>query len=136
MNLTTLDIKNHIFYNFNVNNLHELTNSGSFKSSINGMGKLDFRYRKTWEMLYRRFIGVLPYEQNQEGYGCINGINIFDYFHPWQVFELDPKTATNLDIRGAYRRLCKIYHPDNRETGDARIFSRINQMYRSVTATI
>ncbi len=42
--------------------------------------------------------------------------------HSELVFELDPKTASKEDIKNAYYRLSKIYHPDNQETGDAEVF--------------
>ncbi len=132
--LTIKKLKEKVYIKFNVKNTSELKKSGLFKLSIDGMDKLDFRYKKTWELLYRKFVGVLPSEENQNGYGCINGINIFDYFDPWTVFELNPDTATDQDIKTAYYRLSKIYHPDVIETGDSKIFNRINQMYRTITA--
>ena len=90
--------------------------------------------KEGWEKLYRKFIGILPGEENQQGYGCINGINIFNYFKPWQVFDLDPQNATNKDIKNAYHRLSKIYHPDVPETGDAAIFDCLTIMYKSISA--
>jgi DnaJ-class molecular chaperone len=77
---------------------------------------------------------VLPHEAEEEGYGCINGIDIFKYFQPWQVFDLDPKTATKEDIKQAYYKLSKIYHPDVSGSGDDKIFERINTMYKSLVA--
>jgi len=64
------------------------------------MDELDLSLKATWEKLYRKFVGVLPGEENQQGYGCINGVNIFDYFNPWQAFGLDPEAATAEDIKG------------------------------------
>jgi hypothetical protein len=130
------NLKQAVYKRFNVNNTKELKNSGAFKMATDGMEKLDFRREATWEMLYRKFIDILPGEENQQGYGCINGINIFNYFKPWQVFGLDPKTATKEEIKAAYYRLSKIYHPDNPETGDRAIFERIEIMYKSITARI
>ncbi len=128
-------LKEAIYREFNTKNTAELINSGRFKLSVDGMGMMDLRRKKDWEKLYRKFIGILPAERNQEGYGCINGIHIFNYYDPWGVFGLDPSTATTEDIKKAYRQLSRIYHPDNKETGDANIFNRINQMYRGLTAT-
>ncbi len=129
-------LKQAVYKRFDVKNTKSLKNSGAFKMATDGMEKLDFRHKTTWEMLYRKFIGILPGEENQEGYGCINGINVFNYFKPWQVFGLDAKTATKEEIKAAYYRLCKIYHPDNQETGDRAIFERIEIMYKSITARI
>ncbi len=126
------ELKQGVYRRFNVENTDELKNSGRFKMATDGMGKFDFRLKSTWEMLYRRFVGVLPNERHQQGYGCINGVNVFDYFKPWQVFGLDPKASTKEDIKAAYRRLSKIYHPDNPNTGDREIFERIGLMYRSI----
>ena len=104
--------------------------------ATDGMSKLNFAEKKTWEMLYRKWIDILPDETNEEGYGCINGIDIFKYFRPWQVFNLDSKTATQDDIKTAFRQLSKIYHPDNQETGDRKIFERLTQMSNSLIPAI
>ncbi|WP_370539382.1 MULTISPECIES: DnaJ domain-containing protein [Nostocales] len=61
---------------------------------------------------------------------------MFNYFKPWQVFGLDPKTATKEEIKSAYYRLSKIYHPDNPETGDRGIFERVEIMYKSIITGI
>ncbi|MFM7578942.1 MAG: J domain-containing protein, partial [Microcystaceae cyanobacterium] len=117
--LTLPQIKSAIYQYFNVKNTTELKKSGSFRMATDGMIDLNLGLKGGWEILYRKFVGVLPGEEHQEGYGCINGINIFNYFRPWQVFGLDPQTASLQDIKSAYYRLSKIYHPDNQETGDA-----------------
>lgn len=132
--LKTGELKQAVYQRFNVKDTLELKKSGRFKMATNGMEKLDFRLKRSWEMLYRKFVGVLPHEENQQGYGCINGINVFLYFKPWQVFELDPKIATKNDVRASYYRLSKIYHPDNSETGDREIFEEIEAMYKSIIA--
>jgi hypothetical protein len=127
-------LKQAVYNRFGVNDTSKLKQSGAFKMATDGIGKLDFRLKQTWELLYRKFVGILPYEKNQNGYGCINGINVFEYFKPWQVFELDPKTSTKDDVKASYYRLSKIYHPDNLETGDREIFEQIEAMYESIIA--
>ncbi len=128
------ELKQAIYHRFNVQNTQELRKSGAFRMATDGMDKLDLRLKSTWQMLYRKFIGILPEEKNQQGYGCINGIDIFNYFKPWQVFGLDPKTATKDNLKQAYYQLSKIYHPDNAATGDRTIFERIDLMYKSISA--
>lgn len=130
------ELKSAIYRRFKVKNTKELKQSGAFKMATEGIKIPDFRLKSTWEMLYRRFIDILPHELDQQGYGCINGVNVFNYFKPWQVFDLDPKTATKQDIKNAYYRLSKIYHPDNPETGDRMIFERIDLMYKSLSFEI
>lgn len=71
-------------------------------------------------------------QEGEEGYGCINGINIFKYDLPWRVFGLDPDRATDEDIKAAFYRLSKIYHPDS-PTGDDKIFQRLTLFYKSLT---
>ncbi|PSB01411.1 J domain-containing protein [Merismopedia glauca] len=132
--LTLAQIKTAIYQNFSVKNTTELKKSGAFKMATDGMDTLNLSVKDGWEKLYRKFIGIIPGEENQQGYGCINGINIFNYFKPWQVFDLNPQAATTEDIKSAYHRLSKIYHPDVHETGDAAIFERLNIMYKSISA--
>lgn len=132
--LNVNDLKQAIYQRFNVKNTSELSRTGAFRMATEGMDKLDFRARSSWEVLYRKFVGVLPEEKDQQGYGCINGINVFQYFKPWQVFGLNPKTANKEDIRTAYYNLAKVYHPDNLETGDRAIFEKIEVMYKSIIA--
>ena len=39
------------------------------------------------------------------------------------------KTATQDEIKSAYRKLAKMYHPDNKETGDAEKFKEATEAY-------
>jgi len=132
--LTLTQLKEAVYIHFGVSNTTELKRSGTFRMATDGMDDLNFSVKETWERLYRKFIGILPNEKNQQGYGCINGINIFDYFKPWQVFDLDSQAATPEDVKKAYRSLSKTYHPDVPGTGDAKIFDRLNTMYLSISA--
>lgn len=130
--LSLKELKQALYQKFEVTNTAELRKDGCFQGLTHGLGKFDFRFKATWKTLYRELVGILPDEYNQQGYGCINGINIFNYFRPWQVFELNSKTATAVEIRHAYHRLAKIYHPDIPQTGDRAIFEEIEVMYRSL----
>ncbi|BAZ39524.1 heat shock protein DnaJ-like protein [Calothrix sp. NIES-4101] len=132
--LTLTQIKAAICKQFSVQNTTELKKSGAFKMATDGMDNLNLSVKEGWEKLYRKFVGILPGEENQQGYGCINGINIFNYFKPWLVFDLEPQLATKQDIKNAYHRLSKTYHPDVPETGDAAIFDYLTIMYKSISA--
>ena len=132
--LPLAQIKSAIYQYFSVKNTTELKKSGAFNMAIDGMSDLNLTVKDGWEKLYRNLIGILPNEENQQGDGCINGINIFDYFKPWRVFGLDAKAASNQDIKNAYYGLSKIYHPDVPSTGDAKIFDRLTTMYKSISA--
>jgi hypothetical protein len=132
--LPLAQIKSAIYEYFSVNNTTELKKSGSFNMAIDGMSDLNLTVKDGWEKLYRNLIGILPNEENQHGDGCINGVNIFNYFKPWQVFNLDSKVATPQDIKNAYYALSKIYHPDVPSTGNAAIFDRLTTMYKSIGA--
>ena len=125
-----------IYDRFSVDNTPSLKKSKRFNMAIDGLGKINLALKSTWESLYRKFIDILPDETEQKGADCINNVNIFQYFRPWQVFGLDGSTATKADIKTAYRKLSKIYHPDTPKTGDARIFDRLHVMYKSILAGV
>lgn len=130
--LKMAEVKKAVFDYFKVKNTKALRQSSEFKLATDGLDGLNLQKKDSWEVLYRQFVGVLPHEQGEEGADCINGINIFKYFRPWQVFGLDSKTATEAEIKSAYRELSKKYHPDNPEMGNPKIFDRINTMYKAI----
>ncbi|MGI8932562.1 MAG: J domain-containing protein [Phormidesmis sp.] len=132
--LSMNQLKTAVLKHFSAKDTAALRKSGSFKMATDGMDKLNLRLKSSWETLYREFVGVLPGEDAEIGNDCINGIDIFKYFRPWKVFGLEPQAASDKDIKLAYRQLSKQYHPDNPETGNARIFDRINTMYQSISA--
>ena len=134
--LTVKELKAAVYQYFNVKDTQELKKSGRYKLATNDLGKLNLGRKEAWELLYRKYVDILPEEKGETGKDCINGINIFKYFRPWDVFGLDPQSATTEEIKGAYRRLSKIYHPDIPETGDARIFDRLTVMYESLTVKV
>lgn len=134
--LTLDQLKQAIYNRFDTVNTVDLKKSKRFNMAIDGLGKINLALKATWEKLYRKFIGILPNETSEKGADCINGINIFDYFKPWQVFNLDPKVATKTDIKKAYRDLSKIYHPDVKLTGNAVVFERLHIMYKSILAGV
>ena len=39
------------------------------------------------------------------------------------------KSATKDEIKSAYRKLAKVYHPDNKQTGDEAKFKEIQEAY-------
>ena len=127
------EIKQAVYQYFDVKNTVELKKSDAFRMAISVWDNLNLSKRDSWEMIYRQFIGILPEEEDETGKNCINGIHIFKYFRPYQVFGLEPKEANKEDIKKAYYQLSKIYHPDNQETGDVQIFDRLTIMYKSIT---
>ncbi|NDJ19151.1 DnaJ domain-containing protein [Myxacorys almedinensis] len=131
--LTLAQLKAAVYEHFHTKDTTALKKSSTFQLATSGMGKLDLSKKDGWEALYRKFIGVLPGEDNETGKGCINGINIFKYDLPWRAFGLNRKTASTEDVKSAYRELSKIYHPDNRETGNADVFNRLTVFYKSLT---
>lgn len=131
--LTLVQLKTAIYQHFGVADTMALKKSGSFQMATNGMEKLELGKKEGWEVLYRKFVGVLPEEENETGYGCLNGINIFKYDLPWRAFGLDSKTASTEEVKSAYRELSKIYHPDIPETGNSEVFNRLTTFYKSLT---
>lgn len=132
--LSTVKIKAKVLAYFQVPDTSALKVSTAYKMAAEKVSGLDLRKKDSWKILYRLFVGVLPEEENCSGYGCINGLDIFKYFRPWQTFGLDPQVASPEDIKRRYRLLSKQYHPDIPETGDSKIFARITVFYKSLIA--
>lgn len=130
--LTLSELKQAIYAYFDVKDTTALKKSSSFKMATDGLGKLNLSNKSGWEVLYRELIGVLPEEEGETGPECINGINIFKYAMPWRVFGLDSKTATDEDVKKAYRDLCMVHHPD--KGGKAEVFDRLTTFYKSLVA--
>lgn len=131
--LTLPQLKAAVYQHFGVADTKALKLSGTFQLATSSIKNLDLSKRPGWETLYRKLIGVLPNELNEQGYGCVNGINIFKYDMPWKAFGLDPQTTTTAEIKAAYYTLSRIYHPDNQETGNAQIFDRLTIFYKGLT---
>jgi DnaJ domain len=131
--LSLTQLKQSIYQHFQVKDTTALKRLGSFQMATSGIDKLDLGKKATWEKLYRKLVGILPNEENEQGSSCINGIDIFKYDLPWRTFGLDPQTATTEDIKSAYRELSKVYHPDIPNTGDASIFDRLTVFYNSLS---
>nr|CAO87651.1 unnamed protein product [Microcystis aeruginosa PCC 7806] len=134
--LTLTQLKQAVYAYFEVSNTTELKKSSMFQMATRAFDNINLSQRESWEVIYRKYIGILPEEDYEQGKDCINGINIFKYFRPYRVFDLDPNTASKEDIKNAYYRLSKIYHPDNQETGNSHIFDRLTVMYKSITTEI
>lgn len=136
--LSKKDLQNALSEKFGVKSVKELAKNKMFALS-NGGKQISAKDLQDVEKLadqYRKNVGIIPNDPvNQPGEkGVVNGINIFKYSMPWKAFDLDPKSATTADIKSAYRKLSRVYHPDNPETGDAEVFDRLNVFYRSLTA--
>lgn len=135
--LKSADIKAAVYDYFGIGDRRTATvlrKNSRFLMETEGMDLPPLSSVDGWKSLYREFVGYLPGEESQTGYGCINGVNIFQYFRPWRVFGLDPASASPQDIKNSYYALSKIYHPDNGESGDAKIFDLIKNMYASISA--
>ncbi len=130
--LTLTQVKAKVLEHFGVPDVKALKKAPAFVMGTNGQ-TVKLTGKEGWESLYRQFIGILPGENGETGYGCVNGINIFSYAMPWKAFGLDGATATTEDVKTVYRNLSKIYHPDVPGTGDARIFERLTVFYKSLT---
>jgi len=119
-----------IYEYFKVSTGTELRKSSHFKSMVKPLGSLNLSKIEDLETIYREFIGLLPHETQETGYGCINGLDIFKYADVWTIFGLDSNTATKDSVQGAYRSLSKQYHPDMPD-GDRQIFERLTQLYQA-----
>ena len=129
--LTMAAAKKAVLDKFSCKTVAELRRNKTFSMSMAGE-VISLKSKEDWIRLYRRWVGVPGSERNQSGSTCINGIDVLENFRPWHVFGLDPKVATQDDVKASFRELVKIHHPD--VGGDARVFERLQKMRDSVLA--
>jgi hypothetical protein len=129
--LTMNELKKSVWQSFGCKNYAELKKNANFKVYVADMN-LKLNTKTAWQQIYREWVDLPESERNAIGYGSINGINIFRNFRPWEVFGLDPKTASAEDIKSSFRKLAQEYHPD--KGGDRRIFEKLQQMRDSLLA--
>jgi hypothetical protein len=126
------DIKAAVALSWKHNTYQSLSKDKNWKAYHQGTG-MNASKRETWEKYYREWVSLPDDEQNEpQGYGVINGIDIFKNFRPWEVFGVDNKTGGREDILKAYRRLSMKYHPDS--GGDPAIFQQLTTMKDSLMA--
>ena len=123
------ELKEEIFQAFGCKDLKELRNNKTFKLATAGR-KLNFSKKEDILTLYREWVKVPESERNDIGSTSINGIDVLKNFRPWQVFQLDPKTATTDDINAAFRELSKKHHPD--VGGNREVFEKLQKMRDSL----
>jgi nucleoid DNA-binding protein len=83
--LKSAEIKAAVFDYFGIREKRTVTalrKSSRFQMETEGMDMPSLASADGWKTLYREFVGYLPGEEFQSGYGCINGVNIFQYFKP------------------------------------------------------
>lgn len=111
-----------------------LQKNPTFQMELDGMAERGLKAgsEELTRKLYRRHVGRPHDEQNPDAnkHGVINGVDVKRNFLPWKVFDLNPKTATKDDVKKAFRRLSKQYHPD--VGGDREIFERLKTMKESL----
>lgn len=125
------ELKSAVCQAFNCKSYAQLKKNEAFKLATVGRD-LDFRTKESWLVLYREWVGVPENEQHEEGETVINGIDVLKNFRPWQVFGLDAQDATTEDIKNAFRRLSKTYHPD--VGGNREVFEKLKKMRDSLLA--
>lgn len=128
--LNRAELQTAIYDYFKVSTGTELRKSSHFKSMVKPLGSVNLSKTADLEKIYREFLGLLPNETSETGYGCINGVDIFKYADVWTIFGIDSATATKDSVQSAYRSLSKQYHPDM-PTGDRKIFERLTQLYQA-----
>ena len=131
--LSMKEAKHAVLTKFSCKNATELRKNKNFQLAFAGE-KVGLRSTADWLKQYRKWIGVPKDERNSVGDHCINGINILENFRPWHVFGLSSETATSEDIKQAFRKLAKTYHPD--VGGNGVIFEKLQKMRDSMLAFV
>ena len=129
--LTMAEAKKEVLAKFACKTVADLRKNKTFEMSMTGE-EISLKSKDDWVKLYRRWVSVPVAERDQVGPTCINGIDVLENFRPWHVFGLDPDTASQEDVKTAFRELVKVHHPD--AGGDPRVFERLQKMRESVLA--
>lgn len=125
------ELKQAVVKAFGCKNYEALKKNNNFNFYIKSEG-LKLNLKSSWKKIYREWVAIPDSEKNDIGHGCINGIDIFKNFRPWEVFGLNPQTATPEDIKKAFRQLAMEYHPD--KGGNRQILERLKHMRDSLLA--
>lgn len=130
---TLQEVKSGVMGYFGVKSVAALKANEDFVMATAGDDENPLKSKEDWLKLYRTFVGVPKNERNlPDSPTVINGIDVLKNFRPWHVFGLDPKKATNDDIRKAFRKLIIKHHPD--QGGDPRVVERLKTMRDSLLA--
>lgn len=130
---TVAQAKKAVLEKFNCATITELRKNKTFSMAFAGE-KVCLKSASDWRIQYRKWVGVPDDERNLSSPSCINGIDIFENFRPWHVFDLTADTASEEDVKSSFRKLAKVHHPD--AGGDARVFERLQKMRDSLLALI
>ncbi len=131
--LSMAKAKNAVLEKFGCKSVTELRKNKTFQMAFSGE-QINLKTTEDWRSQYRKWIGVPADERNKTGPHCINGIDVFENFRPWHVFDLSSDTASADDIKTSFRQLARVHHPDT--GGDALVFERIQKMRDSLLALI
>jgi len=116
---------------FECSSYQELKQNGIFTLFVQEH-KLKMNQKTAWLKAYRKFVGLPENELNAISNTSINGVDVLRNFLPWEVFQLNPKTATSEDIKSAFNQLAKEYHPDH--GGHPDVFEKLKSMRDSLLA--
>lgn len=129
--LTMAKMKKDVLAKFGCRTVTELRKNKTFEMAFTGE-RVTLKSSEDWRIQYRKWVAVPEDERDQTGKNCINGINVIENFRPWHIFGLDSTTATEADIKNAFRALAKEHHPD--AGGDEKVFTRLQKMRDSLLA--
>jgi len=90
--------------------------------------------RKSWPVIKEIimfFYDLLPPEYRTDFKQNLSNNGNKPKSDPYAVLGVSPADSTE-KIRQVYRRLAKIYHPDNQDTGNAEMFRRITEAYKRI----